>query len=789
MEEQNFLADTYAAFDEVSLNLLEYPKILEEIAFYTKSPASRGLVFSMKPLYYKYEIEKRFLILRDISRLISDEGDLSLHEFGDLSSSFQKLRPEGSFLEPLELFQFVRVFENIEVLKTPVNQRKDLPHLRDLINQLDDFGSLLNILVSSIDNEGNILSSASPELREIRLKKKNIENRIRKRIEEIIRDREISHFLQDQYITIRSGRWVIPLKADFKGQLPGIIHDISRTGETIYIEPLEITGLANEHENIIAEEKTEEIKVLKRISSMLRLRLSEIIRSYELLVYVDLLRSIALFSLRFKLEIPELTESNVLRLVKARHPLLLFLKEKGLIQEVIPLDMEIGGSSRMMIITGPNAGGKTIALKTVGLLTVMALSGIPVPASPGTLIPVVKDILLDIGDEQSIEQNLSSFSGHVKRISEILKMAGPGTLVLLDELGRATDPDEGSALGISILEEFFKRGSIGIATTHLINIALYFAGKEGFVNASMDFDLVHLKPLYTLKIGEPGFSHGLNIAKRFGLPEHLIGSARSILSSEKIEFENLIMELRQKRDFYERELSKLMELKNSLIEKERFVQEEQMRIEQKRNEILKKSLDDAKALLNETKRFINQLLIEAKRSPKQALKDLRGRESEIDTLLKSLIKEEESFEPVIGSPVYVRSLGYDGIVMRIQKEDKRVRIRAGAFEIEVPFSDIGPPRGVSVQSQDKIEPLSEEPVSDSLNLVGLRVEEAISLLEPFLNHASLSSKSEIKIIHGIGTGRLMKAVREYLKDHPLVDSIRAGSPEEGGEGVTFVKIK
>jgi DNA mismatch repair protein MutS2 len=720
-------------------------------------------------------------------RLIS-EIELPVYEYSDISGLLQKLRPDGSFLEPLELHVLMRVLENIQRLKNLLDKRKDLPFLKNIIDRADEFGDIIEKISLSISEEGEILDSASLELKDIRIRKRNIENKIRKRLDEIIRSKALASFLQDEYVTLRSGRWVIPLKADFKGKIPGIIHDVSRTGETIYVEPLEIIGLANEHENILAEEKTEEIRILKELSSILRSRLPSIEESYNILLHIDLLHSIARFSERFRLEFPDITEDNEIVLKEARHPVLLILKDKGLIEEVVPLDLELRGDRRVMVITGPNAGGKTIALKTAGLLTCLALSGIPIPASSNSKIPLFKNILVDIGDEQSIEESLSSFSGHVKNIADIFERAQSSTLILLDELGRATDPKEGTAIGCAILEELFKKGATVIATTHLIEIAFYVHTKEGMVSASMDFDHKEMKPLYKLKTGEIGLSHGLKIAERYGMPRDILERAREYLEPQRLELDGLLQELRDKRESLDRELKRLSSIEEYLKKKEEDLKSKEEEIEKKKEHILRKAYEEAKGLIDETKRLINQLLEDAKKRPKEALKALRKKEDEIDLHIKKSSEEALTFEPEIGQVVYVKSLGYDGTVTRIEKESRKVRIRAGAFEIEVPLSEIGPPGGISIiPERGRIE--TPEALEDFIDLTGLRVEEALSRLETYLNHALLSQKHEIKIIHGIGTGRLKKAVREYLKGHPFVDNLRPGLLEEGGEGVTIVRMK
>ncbi|MFN3739953.1 MAG: endonuclease MutS2 [Thermodesulfovibrionales bacterium] len=770
--------------EQNSLRLLEFQRVLEEIALYAKSPASKRLILSIMPFNERAYIEKRFRLIDELRRLFSELREVAIDEFEDISGHLQKLRPEGSLLEAKELYILKKVFVNIERIRDWLKKGKDTFYLSEFISKIADFTELIDLIDRSVDDEGNILDSASFELKEIRNRKRNIEGRIRRRLDEIIHDRHLAQAIQDEYITLRGGRWVIPLKADFKGRISGVIHDVSRTGETLYVEPLEVIGLANEHENIIAEEKAEEIRVLKAISSHLRAALPIIESSYELLIEFDLLRSVALFSERLRLIEPEINNEFRLKLLKARHPVLILLKEKGLIDEVVPLELELGDPQRIMVITGPNAGGKTIALKTAGLLTLMALSGIPVPVEAASL-PLVRNVLVDMGDEQSIEENLSTFSGHIKNISEIINRADERTLVLLDELGRATDPSEGAALSCAILEELNKKGSMVIATTHLLEVAAFAYKTEGMVNASMEFNERLMKPLYRLRTGEPGQSYGIYIAERFGLQDAIIERAKGLIGKGRLDLQLMLKDLREKREFYEQEIERLKTIEKEIKEKERTLQERESEIEKKKEDIFRKAYEDAKELLKETKVFVNKMLLEAKKRPKEALKNLREKEKEIECVLKEFKKDQEVFIPEPGSRVYIKSLGYDGTVTRIESD--RVRIIAGSFEAEVSLNDIERPRGISIKTAG--ERFTEESVDESINLTGMTVEEAISRLEPYLNHVSLAGLSEVKVIHGYGTGRLRKAIREYLKGHPLVDTFRPGTNEEGGDGVTIAVMK
>jgi DNA mismatch repair protein MutS2 len=621
-----------------------------------------------------------------------------------------------------------------------------------------------------------------------------LEIRIRKRLEEMVRDRRIIPFLQDNFIVQRSGRWVIPVRMDSKGRVHGVVHDVSRSGETAFIEPLEIIGISNELENIIAEEKAEVLRILRNICAEIRKVADEIKEQYETIVYIDVLNSIACFSDLLDMDVPEMNDSSLIKLVRGRHPLLMLLKKEKAVEKVVPLDIHLGGKDRVVVVTGPNAGGKTIAIKTVGLLLSMALSGIPVPCDSSSTFPFVKEVLVDIGDEQSIESSLSTFSAHIANISAILQKADSKTIVLMDELGTGTDPTQGAALACAVLYNLKEKGALVFATTHLIDIVGFVHKTEGMLNASMEFNQETLSPLYRLKVGEPGQSYALEIARRYGMPEDTISSAREMLGSMKIEFHNLVADMKETRVQYEEALAELRMQKRELELKERLLKEKLSEAETQKQEILKNAYEEARNFISDAKRQINAILEESKREKKrETQKKLAEKERKVEDKLKEYIQEPTlSIEEIKkGDIVFVRSIGYDAEVLAIDRKHSHLKVKMGSKEIELPITDIshGTGKHPEKEAKDYMYDKTEETVLIELNIIGLRVDEALSRLEPFLNHASIENLSELTIIHGIGTGALMKAVRNYLKDHPLVKDFRKGELSEGGNGVTIVRMK
>jgi DNA mismatch repair protein MutS2 len=784
---------------ENTLGLLEFPRLLSEAAYFAHSEASRDAILACRPLGSLEEIEERLGQVEEIRRLSREGSPLGISAFPDISHLLIQVRPEGAVLEPLELAGFLPIFTISAETSLQVKDRTDLPLLRELTGALTGFPYIYGILERSVDSEGNILDSASPALAGLRGRVRRVSSRIRKRLEEMMREESLSVFLQDSYVTERSGRLVIPVRMDSKGQVPGVVHDVSRSGETAFIEPLAIIQPANELENLIAEQKAEERRILRDISSMIRSEADGIESEYRIIVNLDMLCCIAGLSDRLNMQRPRVHEAGSISLVDARHPLLMLsLGEKGGVQGVVPLDLGLGGDATVMVITGSNAGGKTVAIKTIGMLLIMALSGMPVPADSSSSFPIVRDLLADIGDEQSIEKNLSTFSAHVKNISEILRKADRGSLVLLDELGTGTDPEEGGALSCAVLRELRESGALLFATTHLTDIKGFVHRSEGMINASMEFDHETLTPLYRLRVGAPGRSHAIETAQRLGMPGGVIDAARMLLGGLKADFDDLIADLNDKSSRYDLALVEISRRQSELEEKNRLLDSRLEEAERNRKEMLSKACDEASAIIGETKRQMHAILDDFKRNEREKRRELMRR---VDEKLREIAVKSADYTfggpaaPSLhtikkGDVVFVRSIGRDASVTDIDEKHGRIRVRAGNLEIGVALEDIRTGQGMPVPGKTEAHAgeMRGESVARRINLVGMRVDEAISRLEPFLNHASLSGLDEVTVIHGYGTGVLARAVREHLDDHPLVKTFRKGEPGEGGGGVTVIEL-
>lgn len=822
-----------------TLKRLEFDKILAEVATRVHSEVTRRRLQDSMPLG---ELEAIRLISGRVAEVRTLAGlgiGLPLAQFEDIRPLLETLRPSGAFLAPQELLLFLPVLRIFSDVSRQFGPRGDIPLLKSIEPRLTPFSDILEPLAASIDADGSIMDSASPQLKEIRRAKRSLSARIRKKIEEIVRDSNIEIFLQDDFITQRSGRWVIPVRMDSKGMVKGVVHDVSSSGETAFMEPLEIIPFVNELENLNAEEKAEEIRILRQLSAWIREDAADIDGCFGTLLALDQLNAIARFADHYGLEAARMNDTGELRLAGARHPLLLMLQRQGTLARVEPLDLQLGGNAptqkpeadqgsdegapqaymdirrgataganadmrsdpaSVMVITGPNAGGKTIALKTAGVLTLMALCGIPVPADGArSSFPLLDTLLVDIGDEQSIEESLSTFSAHVARIAAILSQAGPRTLALLDELGAGTEPQQGAAIACGVLRDLQQRGASVIATTHLSEIIGFVHRSPGMINAGMEYDAANYTPLYRLISGEPGHSHAIEIARRFGMPEQVISFAREMLGTAGAEFTSLLAELHRKREELGESRRQLDLQQEQLRMTQRELDARAAGMEQARREVREKAWGEARELISASRRRMNELLDEYKRERRSELIDkIRQQEQQITVQLKPEKGDGEERQVLkditAGAAVYVSSIGHDGVVLSFDARSGKARVQAGRMELEVPIASLyvpspkGSAKGQSPSRETwKIAP--DEQADRELKLIGLRVDEALDLLEPFLDHAALAGLREVRVIHGLGTGRLRDAVREFLARHPLVDSFRGGEPHEGRDGATVVILR
>jgi len=794
--------------DQHTSRVLEFEKILDMAAIFAVTVPGRDVVRMIRPLKRVEEIRRQISLVSECSNLLSEGQHLGIEHFDDMSPLFQKIRPVDAVLEPLALRSFLPLFHSAFNLKI-LSESSSYTGLGAIVSQLTTHPDIRKAIERALDIEGKIRDNASPELSHIRKGIKSCEGRIKNILEGILNQNDLAKYLQEFYLAVRNNRWVILVKRDFKGNVPGIVHDISNTGETVYVEPYSIQRLGNELESYRAEEKLEEYRILRKLTALLRERLHEIEKDYHIVEKVDALQAAAGFSKSMDMSSPEINEQGHIKIIKGRHPLLWkTLKRENLEDSLVPLDMEMGRDNSCMIITGSNAGGKTVSLKTIGVLNLMALSGMHVPAGSGTTIPFLKNVLADIGDDQSIEQNLSTYSAHMTRISEIIRRGDEHTLVIIDELGTGTDPEQGGALSCAVLRKLKKSGVLTLVSTHLGMLKAFAHSEPGMTNSAMEMKEVIVggvptfKPTYKLIFGEPGTSHAFEIAESLGLDADVIREARDFIKDEGGRIETLITELKQKTAALDNRIKETEEMKQEIEHLRSQLKEEFSRLRITEKEIMAKAMKEAEDVIRKTKREARDIIETLKRA---ALADAREAAKELDRKLEEVIISERQYTPeeIVpleavkeGQRVFINTLGKHGVVHSVNEKSRRCKIIVDGKEAEVPFgelyeasADFAGEQEKSRKSEQPFVPAPEDiSMAGELNVIGERVDPALSLIERYLNDASMSGLQQVKIVHGIGTGILAGAIREYLRDHPLVESFRKGSEDEGGDAVTVVFI-
>jgi len=776
--------------------LLEFDKIIERMKPFANSPATLRLLEAIAPLPSRQQIELRLAQIEE-SRALGAKGiSLPFDQFADITAIIDRVRPKGALLGTDELLVLIPLLQVSNRIGTLLHYRSDIPLLKELAAEVHGFPDILGPLEQTIAPDGGLLDTASVHLFNLRKNSRSLAAKIRKRLEEIVRERETAIFLQDDFITQRNGRWVIPVRMDSKGMVPGVVHDVSGSGETAFMEPIEIIGIVNELENISAEEKAEQIRILKEIAGWIREDADALLADFHALVQLDFINAAGRFADLINAGVPQIADEFYINIANGRHPLLALMQKERGGSNVVPLDLRLGGSSpnRVLLITGPNTGGKTIAIKTAGLLLLMAQSGIPVPADNSSVFPAAGRLLADIGDDQSIEESLSTFSAHIRKISRILEHADRRTIVLLDELGTGTDPLQGGAIACATLADLMGHGALVLATTHLTDIVTFVQKTGGMANAAMEFDRTSLTPCYRLIMGEPGESHALDIARRCGLPERILQMAQQLAGRMESEFHALLAELKESRIKNEILLESTIQREKLLVEKENLAEQAMLEIATKAGETRLKALADAKSLVNVARAEINRILDDARREKSRktaaAIATVEaGLEAEIQKIQPEGQVNFERLQP--GDALFIHLLGRNATLLSLDKKHERLRINAGSLEMEVPFDGVSAPReerrAVKTGGRKSLPGLSA--AATELNLIGCRVDEAVAKVDKFIDDAILNGTREVRIIHGRGTGALMRSVREQLLRNQQLESFRPGEPFEGGDGVTVVVLQ
>lgn len=779
------------------LKTLEYDKILAMLKERASCCISRELVDTMEPSGDFDTVERELKLTAEAETLFYKTGRSPVDDFPDMRHCLERMHA-ALFLSTGELLGIASCLKAARIAKDILAKEVgEESYLYNLAGLLITHRSAEEEINRCIINEDEIFDGASPALARIRRAMRLANEKVREKLNSMIRSTAYQKYLQEPIITIRNGRFVIPVKQEYRQQVPGLIHDQSSSGATLFIEPSAVVELGNEYKKLLAEEADEIERILTELTAMLAPYANEIREDLNIMGQIDLVFAKAKLSRELNAVMPRLNRNNYVRIVRGRHPLIPA-------DRVVPIDIWIGRDYRSLIITGPNTGGKTVTLKIVGLFALMVQSGIFVPANEGSEFPVFEHIYADIGDEQSIEQSLSTFSSHMKNIVGILNRADENSLVLLDELGAGTDPIEGAALAMSILEELNDRHCICVSTTHYSEIKAFAMTHEGMENASMEFDIDRLCPTYRLYIGIPGKSNAFEISSRLGLPNSIIDKAKGFLKGEDVRFEDIISSAQSQHRIAEEERKMAEEARAELEKLRADAERERRKLDEDRNRLQAKAKEDAKRIVADTKREMEKLIVEI-RSIKdidrsaadrviQAARDtLRATETAVNE--KEAIKKEDNTKPPktvrAGDTVNIVTLDQKATVLSAPDSKGEVMVQAGVMKLNVKLKDIRliEEKKAAAPTSGKVGLGAGKQVGLELDVRGMLVDEANIIVDRYLDDAYNAGLSEVNIIHGKGTGALRAGVQAFLKRHPLVKGYRMGSYGEGDAGVTVVTLK
>lgn len=788
--------------DDRSLQKIEYDKIVQDLASHCSFPVSREEALALRPVNDSYHAGQLLAETDEARELVRLHPTFSLGGLWDVRS-FLRHAEIGGALEPEALVQIASLCRAARTSKAFFSELKgNFPVMTGLARSLVVIKTVESGVERAIGPDLSINDNASERLAGLRRKYRDKTERIKDRLDSLIRNPATAKFLQDPIVTIREGRFVVPVKQEYRGQIAGVTHDMSSSGATVFIEPLAVMELNNELAGIKREEEDEIAAILRGLTLVVNSFRQEIEADLAILSRLDLLLAKAQLSWEMDGCSPKINDQGVWKLVRARHPLIPSAK-------VVPVDARLDKEISAMVITGPNTGGKTVLLKTIGLLTVMALSGLHIPADPGTEIACVDTVWADIGDEQSIEQSLSTFSSHMANIVSILAAADNRALVLLDELGAGTDPTEGAALAMAILKHLQGTGAKTVATTHYSELKAFAYNTPGFINACMEFDVQTLSPTYRLLMGLPGKSNAFEISARLGLPQSIIDEAAASLTTEDMAVTAMLANLEDLRRELAAEQDKLQVLRASAAAREQYLAQREQKLQAEQARILREAHGEAQKILDETmakSRALyeqEQKAIAEKKSAERTWQEARKK-------LKSWREqlEEETPTPVypgtapakvsVGDYVYLPKLNQSGTVLSLPDREGEVDLQVGVLKLraklsEIRLSDGEPPkksksRRGSGHTAGAISMRKSASVPSSLDLHGLETLEALPILDKYIDDAFLAGLRQVEINHGRGTGALRNFVHDYLRGHRLVKSYRDGTYHEGGIGVTIVEL-
>ncbi|WP_010272403.1 endonuclease MutS2 [Paenibacillus senegalensis] len=783
------------------LKTLEFHKILDKLQSFAATSLGKAWATELQPSGDLDEVKRRLTATDEAVKVERIKGAAPFGGIRDVRPSVKRAKI-GGLLNPAELLDTANTLNGGRRLKRFILQMAEdheLTLLADKAAQVMDLKDLADSILAKINEHAEVMDSASQELARIRQELRTGEARIREKLEQMIRTPSTQKMLQDPIITIRNDRYVIPVKQEYRSSIGGMIHDQSASGATLFMEPQAVVQLNNRLRELSFKEEREIEKILGMLTAEVAEAADEIAFNLDILAELDFIFAKAGLAREFKATLPLMNDRGFLKIKKGRHPLIAA-------DAVVPLDVELGNQFQSIIITGPNTGGKTVTLKTIGLLSLMAMSGLFVPAEDSSQLCVFDGIFADIGDEQSIEQSLSTFSSHMTNIISILKEMTPKSLVLLDEVGAGTDPAEGSALAISILEAIHRLGCRMVATTHYSELKAYAYERKGIVNASMEFDVQTLSPTYRLLVGVPGRSNAFAIAERLGLDKKIIDHARSQVGADDQRVESMIATLEENRLSAEAERKSAEQLNAEVAALRQQLEKERSRMEQQRSQLLAKAEQQAEEAVKKARQEAEQIIRELRQmamEERSSIKEHKLIEAKrkLDEAVPQLDKKPVSgsrsgskaraIEP--GDEVLVRSLGQKGHVVELSG-DKEVTVQLGIMKMKIAKTDLEKISAAPVkpvQQKTAVTGLKrsrDESVRSELDLRGNNIEDSIIEVDRFLDESFLANLHQVYIIHGKGTGVLRQGIQDYLRKHRLVKSFRFGTYGEGGNGVTVVEL-
>ena len=792
--------------NQKALETLEYKKIIAQLKREMGSAASAKLADELTPLTSEKIIKEELRSTTEAVDLIVRKGPLPTGGIYDIREALLLAKKGGS----LTMRQLLEV-QNVLGISSEVvafmhdDALPELKYIGEMVDLIVEFTALEKEISRCILTEDEMADNASPKLKDIRRSIHQQNQAIKNKLSRIITSSSNKTYLQDAIVTMRDGRYVIPVKQEYRSFFPGMVHDQSKGGATLFIEPQGVVELNNKLRELEVEEQLEIARILAELSSRVAEHYREIRSNLELLTKLDFIMAKGKLSCKMHASEPKIDVDGELRLISARHPLIEYKK-------AVPIDIKIGGDYRTLIITGPNTGGKTVSLKTAGLLVMMAQSGLHIPASHASTLPIFGDVFADIGDEQSIEQSLSTFSSHMKNIVSIIDKASYDSLVLVDELGAGTDPTEGAALAIAILERFYDSGALTMATTHYNELKKYALATSGVENAAMEFDVETLTPTYRLLIGVPGKSNAFEISKKLGLSESVIERASEHIKHGDMEFENVISSIEDDKRKAAADRLDAESMRAEIEERLKKLEEKEQALSEKRADIIAEAKREARELLRETKSAVKDVQKDLRRLQKSgahtnlntgALEKSRRKINEAEDLVSEKVVKQVNSEPVsadtlkVGDRVKLLTLGQNGTILSLPDEKGNLMINIGALKVKARLQDLmlineGKDRKPQAKSSSKYGSLlrsKSSSVSASINVMGKNLDDALADVEKYLDDVYMAGLDMASIIHGRGGGILKDGIRQMLKRKKYVDSFGAASYNDGGEGVTIVRMK